>query len=78
MQLTNRQLSGLLYAVEGVGAIFVGLFISVYVAGLSQLPRDVVYHSYPAIRVPMSIIGTILIALILGALAIGLLIKQKS
>jgi hypothetical protein len=75
--LSSKQLSGVLYAIEGVGAVFVGLFLSAYLAGLSRLPRDVVYHSDPTYRILISAIGAILLALVLGALVVGLLLKRK-
>ena len=76
LPLRQKQVNGLLYAVEGVGAVFVGIFIVVYLAGLSKLPSDVVFHSEPAIRLPMSIIGAVLVALAIVALLIGVLIKK--
>ena len=77
MQLTSKQLTVLLYAIEAAGAIFMGLFVTVYVAGISQLPDYVVYHSEPTIRLTMSIIGALLVALIILALIIGLIMKRK-
>lgn len=76
-QSTSKQLTVLLYAIEGAGAIFMGLFVTVYVAGISQLPDYVVYHSEPTIRLTMSIIGALLVALIILALIIGLIMKRK-
>jgi hypothetical protein len=75
--LTNKQIKGFLFAVEGVGAVFVSLFIIVYLAGLSRLPNDVVYHSEPAFRMPLSIIGVVLVALALVALVLTVVINRK-
>ena len=77
VQLTSKQLTVFLYTIETVGAFFAGLFVTVYVAGLSQLPQYVVYHSEPAIRLTMSIIGALLVALIILALIVGLIIKRQ-
>jgi hypothetical protein len=71
--LTNQQIKGFLYAVEGVGVILIALFAIVYLAGL---PTDLVYHSQPIFRTPLSIIGTVLIALALAAMAIAFLTKR--
>ena len=76
MHLTNKEINGFLYAIEGVGAVFVTIFIAVYLAGLGSLPRDVVYHSDPAIRLPLSIIGAVLVAMVLAAALIALLAKR--
>jgi len=77
MQLTSKQLTIFLYTIETAGAVFAGLFVTVYVAGLSQLPKYVVYHSEPALRFTMSIIGALLVALLILGLIIGLLMKRK-
>lgn len=77
MRLSDVPVSGLLYAVEGIGAVFISLFLFVYLAGLTNLPGNVVYHSDPAFRVPLTIIGTILIALIIVAFVICSLTKKS-
>jgi hypothetical protein len=76
LPLTNKQINGFLYAIEGLGAVFVGLFIVVYLAGLGKLPKDVVYHSEPVFRTPLSIIGAVLITLVLAALLISIFAKK--
>jgi hypothetical protein len=77
LPLTNKQIKGFLFAIEGVGAVFVSFFIIVYLAGLSRLPSDVVYHSEPAFRMPMSIIGAVLVTLALAALVLAVIINKK-
>jgi hypothetical protein len=77
-QFASKQLTGLLYVIEVVGAVFMGLFVSVYVAGITQLPDYVVYHSEPTIRLTLSILGGLLVALIILGFIIGLLLKRKS
>ena len=74
-QWTNQKITTLLVAVGGIGAVFMGLFVSVYVAGITQLPKYVVYHSEPTIRLAMSIVGVILVALVIAALIVGLIKK---
>jgi len=78
LPLTNKQIKGFLFAVEGVGAVFVSIFMIVYLAGLSRLPSDVVYHSEPAVRMPMSIIGAVLVVLVLVALVLAVVISRKN
>jgi len=65
-----------LSATEAVGATFMGLFVAVYVAGITQLPDYVVYHAEPNVRLVMSIVGAVLVVLVIVALIIGL-IKKK-
>jgi hypothetical protein len=77
MNLTNGQIKGFLFAVEGVGAVFVGLFLTVYLLGLRDLPRDIVYHSEPIFRTSLSIFGVSLIVLVLTAVLLSVLVKKK-
>lgn len=77
LPLTNKQKNWFLYTVEGVGAVFVSLFIFVYLAGLSRLPSDVVYHSDPVFRLPLSMIGAILVTLAVVAIVIAVVFNKK-
>jgi hypothetical protein len=75
--LTSKQMNGFLFAIEGVGAVFVGIFLSVYVAGLKDVPMNVVYHSEPFVRGVLSGLGAVLLVLALAAL-IAAYVKRKS
>ncbi len=77
MNLDGAQLKGFLFAIEGVGAVFVGLFLSVYLWGLRDVPRDVVYHSQPIFRILLSAFGVFLIVLVLTAAILSVLVKKK-
>jgi hypothetical protein len=72
MPVLSKKFNVLIYAIEGVGAMFMGLFVTVYVAGITQLPDYVVFHSEPTVRLAMSIIGALLLALVIIAFIIGL------
>jgi hypothetical protein len=74
MQLNNKQITMFLFAAEGIGAIFVSIFSAAYLLGL---PSTKVLHSEPAFRTTLSILGVLLIALALLALAIAALMKRK-
>lgn len=73
---TAKSVRALLAATQVVGAIFMGLFVAVYVAGITQLPKYVVYHSEPTVRLAMSIVGVGLVALLIVAFVVGL-VKKK-
>jgi hypothetical protein len=74
---TIKSFRAWLSATVGVGAIFMGLFVMVYVAGLTQLPDYVVYHSEPTVRLAMSLLGGLLVALIVVAFIIGVVKKKE-
>ncbi|MFB3890047.1 MAG: hypothetical protein ACE14S_11195 [Candidatus Bathyarchaeia archaeon] len=79
MGLAGKQVNWLLFAVEGIGAVFVSVFLSVYLLGLRDVPKDVVYHSDPAFRAVLSVFGVLLVAILLiGAVATMLSRKKVS
>jgi hypothetical protein len=75
---TDKQLDGFLYAVEGVGALFISIFLTVYLLGLRDVPENVVYHSEPAFRMVLSIVGVIFIVLVLSAVVAAFVLKRKN
>jgi hypothetical protein len=63
MQITEKKVYKLLLATQGVGAVFVGIFLAAYLGGL---PSTDVLHSEPAFRIPLIIFGAILLILVLS------------
>jgi hypothetical protein len=63
-----------LFAAEGVGAAFVGIFLAAYLAGL---PTTDVYHSELAFRIPLSILGVVLLVMMLSAFVLAALSKKE-
>ena len=59
--LNDSQISKLLFAFEGIGAIFLGAFLLAYLMGL---PTYVVYHSDPTLRMILSLFAGLLISII--------------
>jgi len=78
LKLTNGQVKGFLFAVEGVGTVFFGLFLTVYLLGLRDLPGDMVYHSEPIFRTLLSLFGSLLIVFALIALVLSIIMKKKN
>ncbi len=76
MALVDQKVSYLLYAVEGVGAAFVGVFLAAYLGGLFVVPQTTVFHSDPTIRLTLGVLGGILLALILISVVLAI-IKRK-
>lgn len=76
MEISDQSLSKFLFAVEGVGAVFVGIFLASYLGGLFVIPQTTVFHSEPTIRLALSVLGGALLILILAGIVIAL-IKRK-
>jgi hypothetical protein len=72
----DKKVSYLLYAVEGVGAAFVGVFLAAYLGGLFVIPQTTVFHSDPTVKLTLGVLGGILLALILASVVLAA-IKRK-
>jgi len=63
----------LLFAAQGVGAVFTGIFLAAYLGGL---PSTEVLHSEPAFKIPLIIFGVALLVLVLSAVVLSGLSKK--
>ncbi len=61
--IRQRKQQPMLLALEAVGGLFVALFLTAYLAGM---PTTTVYHSAPALRVPLDVLGVALLILLLA------------
>jgi hypothetical protein len=69
----NQNQSKLLYATQGVGAVFVAVFLAAYLGGL---PSTDVLHSELAFRVPLIIFGAALLVLILAFVIMAAYLRE--
>ena len=76
MKLNEKLTTGLLLAVQGVGALFVGIFLAAYIGGMSMTPSTTVLHSEAAFRIPLSILGIVLLFLVLTGCILAFLGKD--
>ena len=76
METSGRGLSKLLFAVEGVGAVFVGIFLAAYLGGLFVIPQTTVFHSDQTVRFVLTFFGGVLLALVLVTVIVAIL-KRK-
>jgi len=68
MTLADKKLTSILFSLEGVGAVFVVIFLAAYLGGL---PTTTVLDNEAAFRIPLSILGAVLLALILATAVIA-------
>jgi hypothetical protein len=73
LKLSEKQADTFLFAVHGVGAVFVAVFLAAYLAGL---PTTAVLHSEPAFKIPLTILGVVLLVLVLSAFVLAALSKK--
>ena len=62
--LTEKRINSFLFAVQGVDLVFAAVFLAAYLGGL---PTTNVLHNEAAFRIPLTVIGTVLLILILAA-----------
>lgn len=74
MQITEKKVNRLLYATEGVGVVFVAVFLAAYLGGL---PSTNVLHSEPAFKITLIIFGAALLLLILMTSVLAVILKKK-
>ena len=74
MMLSNKNLTMLLFTLEGVGAVFVVIFLAAYLGGL---PTTNVLQDQPAFRIPLQIFGVLLLILILATVVLAFLQRKK-
>jgi hypothetical protein len=74
LELSDKQTRTFLFAVQGVGTVFVGLFLAAYLAGL---PTTAVYHSDPIVRLLLSGFGVALLILILATVIVAAINRRS-
>jgi hypothetical protein len=75
MALAGKKLTAILFSLEGVGAVFVGIFLAAYLGGL---PTTTVLDDEPAFRIPLIIFGAVLLMLILATVVLAFLQKKNN
>ncbi len=72
LETSGRGTSKFLFAVEGVGAVFVGIFLAAYLGGLFVVPQTTVFHSDPAVKLALTVLGAALLVLILVSVVLAI------
>ncbi len=68
MRFSEKRVTQFLFATQGVGAVFVGIYLAAYMAGL---PSTDVLHSEPAFRIPLMVFGAVLLVLVLATVILA-------
>lgn len=68
MTLVDKKLTTVLYSIEGVGAVFVVLFLAAYLGGI---PTTNVLQDQPAFRIPLQVLGAALLILIFAGVVLA-------
>ena len=73
MGITDKQITKVLFATQGVGILFTAVFLAAYLGGL---PSTNVLHNEPVFRIPLSIIGGTLLILVLATVILSVYSKR--
>jgi hypothetical protein len=76
LALNNKRIINFLLAVQGIDAIFVGIFLVAYLGGMFMTPSTTVLHSEPAFKIPLTVLGIILLVLVLATVALARFSKR--
>jgi len=68
LELTEKRMHSFLFAVEGVGVVFVAFFLAAYLGGL---PTTNVLHNEPAFRIPLAVMGAAILILVLATIILS-------
>ena len=68
MRFSEKRVTQFLFATQGVGAVFVGIFLAAYLGGL---PSTDVLHSEPAFRIPLIAFGAVLLIMVLATVILA-------
>ncbi len=71
--MADKRVNNFLFVVEGVGIVFVAVFLAAYLGGL---PTTTVLHIEPAFRTTLAVVGVVFLILILAAVMLAALQKR--
>jgi len=64
-----------LFATQGVGIVFVSIFLAAYLSGL---PRTNVLHSEPAFRILLAVLGGVFLVLALAIVVLTIFSRNNN
>jgi hypothetical protein len=77
LEQNNKTTRTLLFVLQGVGAVFVGVFLAAYLGGMLMHPSTTVLHSEPAFRFPLMIFGVAFLVLTIVIVVVAAMLKKK-
>jgi hypothetical protein len=77
LEQNNKKTRTLLFALQGVGAAFVGIFLAAYLGGMFMTPSTTVLHSEPAFKIPLIIFGAALLVIVLALVILAASSRKK-
>jgi hypothetical protein len=74
MEQTNKTTRTFLFVLEGVGGVFVAVFLAAYLGGMFMNPSTTVLHDRFAFQIPLIVFGVAMLILTL----VGVILSLKN
>ncbi len=74
LQMKRNQLARFVFMSQGIGAIFIAVFLASYALAL---PSNEVLHGEPIFRTPLSIFGGLFLLLIAISVVLSIVVKPE-
>jgi multisubunit Na+/H+ antiporter MnhB subunit len=76
LEKTNKTTRALLFFLEGVGAVFTGIFLAAYLGGMFMNPSTTVLHGENAFKIPLIIFGVLFLVVVLAIVTLAISKKK--
>jgi len=77
LEHNSKMIRNFLFVFQGVGAVFVGFFLAAYLGGMFMHPSTTVLHAEPVFRIPLTVLGIVLLVFVLVAVILAVSWKSS-
>jgi hypothetical protein len=78
LERDKKRVNNFLLAVQGVGVVFVAIFLAAYLGGMFMTPSTTVLHSEPAFRIPLTVLGVVLLVILFAGVVLAIKHDRQS
>lgn len=72
--LSETRMRNFLFAVQGVGIVFVAIFLVAYLGGL---PTTNVLHNEPVFRIPLALLGCVFLVIVCATVILAVFSRKE-
>ncbi len=72
--LSEKRMHNFLFAVQGVGIVFVAIFIVAYLGGL---PTTNVLHNQPVFRISLAVVGVVFLVITFATVVLAVFSRKE-
>jgi hypothetical protein len=75
LELSEKRIHNFLFAVQGMGIVFVAIFLVAYLGGL---PTTNVLHNEPVFRIPLAVLGVVFLVIALATVVLAIFSRKRT